>query len=164
MGHVYNLRNSLKFKRLAFWRKWTPFIDQKCTYEKVTKNLGRAPSPLIWTKSKRTAAFFVTSSLRENVKVSLQTQRSSHKCTIYIFHQSISSTKALEALVKWKHPIVFSSTIHLWQHSAIRQDISFVEGSRFMWIGSTLQCIEITLAAFFFWSQMCFLLSKTFRV
>ena len=102
--------------------------------------------------------------VREYVKVPLKTQRSSHKCTIYIFHQSISSTKALEALVKWKHPIVFSSTIHLWQHSAIRQDISFVEGSRFMWIGSTLQCIEITLAAFFFWSHLCFLLSKTFRV
>ena len=28
------------------------FIDQKCTYEKVTKNLGRALPPLIWTKSK----------------------------------------------------------------------------------------------------------------
>ena len=35
----------------------TPFIEQKCTYEKVTKNLGKPP-PLIWTKSKRTAAFF----------------------------------------------------------------------------------------------------------
>ena len=32
--------------------------DQKCTYEKVTKNLGRALPPLIWTKSKRTAVFF----------------------------------------------------------------------------------------------------------
>ena len=41
MGHIYNIENSLKFKLLAFWRKWTPFIDQKCTYEKVPK-LGRA--------------------------------------------------------------------------------------------------------------------------
>ena len=31
----------------------TPFIDQKCTYEKVPKNLGSAlPPPLIWTNSK----------------------------------------------------------------------------------------------------------------
>ena len=28
-----------KFKLLAFWRKQTPFIDQKCTYEKVPKNV-----------------------------------------------------------------------------------------------------------------------------
>ena len=52
-----NLKNSSKLKLLAFWRKYTPFIAQKCTYEKVTKNWGRAP-PLIWTKSKRTATFF----------------------------------------------------------------------------------------------------------
>ena len=59
MGHVNNLKNSLNFKLLAFWRKYTPFIDQKCTYEKVTKKLGRAlPLPLIWTKSKRRAIFF----------------------------------------------------------------------------------------------------------
>ena len=47
----------VKFKLLAFWRKKTPFIGQKYTYENVTKNLGRALPPLIWTKSKRTAAF-----------------------------------------------------------------------------------------------------------
>ena len=33
----YNLKTSLKFKLLAFWRKWTPFIDQKCTYEKMNR-------------------------------------------------------------------------------------------------------------------------------
>ena len=38
-------KNSLKFKLLSFWRKYTPFIDQKCTYEKVTKILGRALPP-----------------------------------------------------------------------------------------------------------------------
>ena len=30
-------KNSLKFKLLAFGRKQTPFIYQKCTYEKVKK-------------------------------------------------------------------------------------------------------------------------------
>ena len=44
MGHVYNLKNSLKFKLLAFRRKKNPFIDQKCTYEKVTTILA-GPSP-----------------------------------------------------------------------------------------------------------------------
>ena len=59
MSCIQPKKNSLKFKLLAFWRKMTPFIDQKCTYEKVTKNLCMAlpPSP-IWTKSKRTATFF----------------------------------------------------------------------------------------------------------
>ena len=45
VSHVYNIKNSLKFKLLSFWRKYTPFIDQKCTYEKVTKILGRALPP-----------------------------------------------------------------------------------------------------------------------
>ena len=57
VGHVYNLKNSLKFKLLAFWRKQTPFIAQKCTSKKVPKNLGSALLPLIWTKSKRSAVF-----------------------------------------------------------------------------------------------------------
>ena len=54
---MYTTLNSLKFKLLAFWRKKTPFIDQKCTYEKLTKNMGRALPPLIWTPSKRTIGF-----------------------------------------------------------------------------------------------------------
>ena len=60
LPNVHNLKkNSLNFKLLAFWRKYTPFIDQKCTYEKVTKKLGRAlPLPLIWTTSKSRAFFF----------------------------------------------------------------------------------------------------------
>ena len=33
-------------------------IDKKCSQEKVPKNLGMEGPPLIWTKSKRTAAFF----------------------------------------------------------------------------------------------------------
>ena len=37
--------NSSKFKLLAFCRKWTPFTDQKCTYEKVPKDLGRPFPP-----------------------------------------------------------------------------------------------------------------------
>ena len=53
-----------KFKLLAFCRKQTPFIDRKCTYEKVTKNwAGSPPPPLIWKKSKRKATFFVKLSL-----------------------------------------------------------------------------------------------------
>ena len=64
--------NSLKFKSLAFWRKKTPFIDQKCTYEKVPKNwAGPPPPPLIWTKSKKTAVFIVG---RKNQRNDLQSQ------------------------------------------------------------------------------------------
>ena len=40
-------KNILKFKLLAFWRKLTPFIDQKCTYEKVTKIWAGPSLPLI---------------------------------------------------------------------------------------------------------------------
>ena len=44
-GHVYTLKISLEFKLLALWRKKTPFLDQKCTYEKVPKKLGMALPP-----------------------------------------------------------------------------------------------------------------------
>ena len=44
-GSCIQHKNSLEFKLLAFWRKYTPFIDQKCTYEKVTKILRRALPP-----------------------------------------------------------------------------------------------------------------------
>ena len=57
VGHVYNIKNSLGFKLLAFWRKYTPLFDQKCTYEKVKKIWAVPFLPLIWTKFKRTAAF-----------------------------------------------------------------------------------------------------------
>ena len=63
--------NSLKFKSLAFWRKNTPFIDQKCTYEKVPKIGQGLPPPLIRTKSKRTAVFIM---VRKNQKIDLQSQ------------------------------------------------------------------------------------------
>ena len=60
MGHLYNLKNSLKFKLLAFWRKKTPIIDQQCTYEKVPeKNLGRAlPPPSDLDKIQKNSSFF----------------------------------------------------------------------------------------------------------
>ena len=57
VGHVYNLKNSLMFKLLAFWRKYTPFIDQKALMKRRQK-ICAGPPPLVWTKSKRTAAFF----------------------------------------------------------------------------------------------------------
>ena len=38
--YIYNLKNSLKFKLLASLSKKFPFIDQKCTYEKVTQKIG----------------------------------------------------------------------------------------------------------------------------
>ena len=41
---IQTKKNSLKFILLAFWRKKTAFIDQKCTYEKVTK-IWAGPSP-----------------------------------------------------------------------------------------------------------------------
>ena len=65
MGHVYNLKHSLKFKLLAFSRKQTPSIDQKCTYEKVTKKLGRSLSlpPSFGQNPKEQQLFFVTPSL-----------------------------------------------------------------------------------------------------
>ena len=50
--YIYNLKNSLEFKFLVFWRKWTPFIDQKYNPEKVPKNWARPSLPLIWTKFK----------------------------------------------------------------------------------------------------------------
>ena len=62
VGHVYNLKNSFKFKLLAFWRKLTPFIDQKRTHEKVTTNLG-SPPPHLDKIQKNSNFFFVKPSL-----------------------------------------------------------------------------------------------------
>ena len=60
MGHVYNPKNNLKFKLLAFWRKQIPFIDQKCTYEKWTKKFGQGPPhPSFGQNPKEQLLFFV---------------------------------------------------------------------------------------------------------
>ena len=50
-------KKQFKVKIIGILEEIDSFIDQKCTYEKVTTNLGRAP-PLIWTKSKTTATSF----------------------------------------------------------------------------------------------------------
>ena len=56
-GSCIQPRNSLKFKLLAFGGKKTPFIDQKCTSEKVTKNLGMPPPPHL-DKIQKNSNFF----------------------------------------------------------------------------------------------------------
>ena len=43
MGHVYNLKNSLMFKLLAFWRNYTPFIDQKALMKRQQKICAGPP-------------------------------------------------------------------------------------------------------------------------
>ena len=58
MGHAYNIKNSLEFKLLAFWRKYTPFIDQKCTYKKVTKQFVHVPPPPDLDKIQKNSSFF----------------------------------------------------------------------------------------------------------
>ena len=65
-GHLHNLKNSLEFKLLAFWREnKNTFIDQKCTYEKVTKIwAGPSPTPPQLEKIQKNSIFFGTSSLR----------------------------------------------------------------------------------------------------
>ena len=55
---IQHKKNSLKFKLLSFWRKYTPFIDQKCTYETVAKNLGRALPPPDLEKIQKNSSFF----------------------------------------------------------------------------------------------------------
>ena len=49
---------------MAFWRKYTPFIDQKCTYENVKKNwAGPSPCPSFGQNPKDEQFFFVKLSL-----------------------------------------------------------------------------------------------------
>ena len=57
--YIYNLK---KFKLLAFWRKLTPFIGQKCTYEKVPKNWA-GPPPLFGQNPKEQQFFLRIPSL-----------------------------------------------------------------------------------------------------
>ena len=65
---MHNLKNSLKFKLLAFWRKSTPFIDQKCTYEKVPKKFGQGPPPLFGQNPKEQHFFLVRLSLSSTAR------------------------------------------------------------------------------------------------
>ena len=67
MLYIYNLKNGLRFKLLAFWRKCTPFIDQKCTYEKVPK-IWAGPPPSFRQNPKEQQLFFGMSSLSMNAK------------------------------------------------------------------------------------------------
>ena len=43
MGHVYNLKKQFKVQINGILEEIDSFSGQKCTYEKVPKNLGRAP-------------------------------------------------------------------------------------------------------------------------
>ena len=43
--YIYNPKNRLKFKLLAFWKKQTPSLTKNAPLENVTKNLGRALPP-----------------------------------------------------------------------------------------------------------------------
>ena len=52
-------KTGLKFKLLAFCKKQTPFIDQKCTYEKVAKNWAGPSSPTFGQNPKEQQFFLV---------------------------------------------------------------------------------------------------------
>ena len=43
VSHVYNLKSSLKFN--YYWHFGGNIIDQKCSYEKVTKNWAGSSPP-----------------------------------------------------------------------------------------------------------------------
>jgi len=58
-----SLYNSFPTSKFKIWRNLTSFIDQKCTYENVTKKLGKTLPHLIWTKSKREHFFLGKPSL-----------------------------------------------------------------------------------------------------
>ena len=56
----------------------TPLIDQKCTYEKVPKNLGRALPPSFGQNPKEQQLFFVRPSLMELLSSSPSNTRQAH--------------------------------------------------------------------------------------
>ena len=66
--YTYNLKKSLEFKSLAFWRKQFPFIAQKCTYEKVPKNLGRALPPHL-DKIQKNSSIFSWNRPEDDIKI-----------------------------------------------------------------------------------------------
>ena len=67
VSHVYNLKSSLKFN--YYWHFGGNIIDQKCSYEKVTKNWAGSSPPPHLEKSIRTATFFVKPSLRTRCNI-----------------------------------------------------------------------------------------------
>ena len=57
-GSCIQPKKQFKVQIIGILEEIDSFYWQKCTYEKVTKNLGRALHPLMWTKSIITATFF----------------------------------------------------------------------------------------------------------
>ena len=84
---MYNLKNSSKFKLLAFWRKYTPLIDQKCTYEKV-KKIGQGPSSPSLAQNSKEQILFKTFPYR----------------LIYIYWSSQSILGDCHLMVWWNWP------------------------------------------------------------
>ena len=50
-------KKQFKVQIIGILEEKTPLIDQKCTYEKVPKNLGRAPLPHLDKIQKNTCFF-----------------------------------------------------------------------------------------------------------
>ena len=56
VNHVYNLKSSLKFN--YYWHFGGNIIDQKCSYEKVTKNWSGPPPPPSFGQNPKEQQFF----------------------------------------------------------------------------------------------------------
>ena len=74
-------KKQLKFNTLAFLKKQTLFIDQKCTSKKRAKKFGHGQTPpLIWAMPERKRFFLLMSSLR--VQTSSSSLHMYFKCVI----------------------------------------------------------------------------------
>ena len=56
---MYSLTKKFKVQIIGIFKEMDSLIDQKCTACKCDKKIWQGPPPLIWTKSKRTAVFFL---------------------------------------------------------------------------------------------------------
>ena len=64
-GPLIQPKKQFKVQIIGIFEEIDSFIDQKCKFKEMYQKIWAGPSPLIWTKSKRRATFFVKPSLSE---------------------------------------------------------------------------------------------------
>ena len=155
---IQHKKNSLKFKLLAFG---TPFIDQKYTYEKVTKNLDRAlPPPSFGQNPKEHLLFFVkppeiTRSRGSQKVVDCPTQlfiprqtqnNTPQKSAIQIVRRSKLHLPDLNNLnLDWDPLITFiAKALCLWKPSSYIDKALLLLKARFSNESSALHCVAFS--------------------
>ena len=112
------------FKLLAFWRKQTHLIDQKCTYEKATKNSGKFGPPSFGQNPKDQKLFFGTPSLTLYGAFGYWAQLIRWKCSTEICVERILEvTKWYQILIGFQRYVRYSNSKYKMQDGHFKEKV-----------------------------------------